>query len=545
MCYVLAFDDAAVSKAIGERYGEGDEPAGRAFLEKIIQVPLHLPVAAREDLRSLCFEQVDRALSAAGITLTKDQVGEFVASFDRAVSIRLTTPRAVKRYGNGLLFALPSLVRETNPVDHLLVEALRSFYPDVYEIVRDNHSDFSGVEEDLPGRESQTPRGADLLGPLLKTMPQDHADAVKALITDLFPRLNGEYAHSSYGSDWLSRWSAEQRISAPEYCPRYFAFAVPHSDVPDLEITAMLEMARNGDDTTLVARLTSRLDGLTAGRTIDKLRAVEKTVSPVTAETLAIALSRTGKTIPNPRAFFATTDPPTQAAILISNLLKQIDDRARRLAVGIRVLEAAEPLWFGAECLRWMHVTDKPEKDDSNTFTGEDTAELRLVLVHRIKSQAANGAPLFDPDVPQEVALLFEWWQADGREPVQAHLMRVFTTEPKQITRFLLSQAPTLWSSDSATPDVGDLGEDQLKTIDLVVDTNVLADLVRNHCAGNFDKPEWHADRDRPVEQRLAEQFMYVFNKRKKNEEPPDSGDQQEVPASNAKSAPAAEELET
>ncbi len=262
VCYVLAFDDAAVSKAIGERYGGGDEPAGRAFLEKIIQVPLQLPVAAGEDLRSLCFEQVDRALSAAGLELTKDQVGEFVASFDPGVSIRLTTPRAVKRFGNGLMFALPSLVGETNPVDHLLVEALRAFYPEIYEIVRDNHSDFSGVEEDLHGRESQTPRGAVLLEPLLKTMPQDHADAVKALITDLFPRLSSAYAHSSYGSEWLSSWSAEQRISAPEYCPRYFTFAVPHSDVADLEITKMLEMARSGDDTRLVVRLTSRLDGL-------------------------------------------------------------------------------------------------------------------------------------------------------------------------------------------------------------------------------------------------------------------------------------------
>ncbi len=86
VCYVLAFDDTAVAKAIGERYGGGDESSGRAFLEKIIQVPLTLPVAAREDLRALCLEQVDRALKSAGIKLTKNQIGEFVAGFDRGVS---------------------------------------------------------------------------------------------------------------------------------------------------------------------------------------------------------------------------------------------------------------------------------------------------------------------------------------------------------------------------------------------------------------------------------------------------------------------------
>ena len=536
VCYVLAFDDTVVSKAIGERYGGGDEPAGRAFLEKIIQVPLQLPVAAREDLRSLCFDQVDRALSAAGIELTKNQVGEFVASFDRSVSIRLTTPRAANRFGNGLMFTLSSLVGETNPVDHLLVEALRAFYPEVYDVVRHNHADFSGAEEDLPGGENQTPPGVQLLQPVLKTMPQDHADAVKALIIELFPRLSGAYGHSSYDADWLSSWSDEQRVCAPEYCPRYFTYSVPHNDVPDSEVTAILEIAGGGDDASLENRLVSQLHGPKAGRVIEKLRAVEKTVNSMAAETLAVALSKTGKAIPNPHAFFAVAEPPTQAAILIANFLKRIDRSAGRVAAGQRVLEAAEPLWFGAECLRWMHATDKPEKDDSNTFTSQETAELRLALVRRIKLRAADGAPLFDPDVPQENGLLFQWRRAEGREPVQEHLMRVFTADPEQITKFLLSQASTVWSGGSATPEVGELGADQLKNIDLVMDVGLLADLVRTHCAGNFDKPEWHSDRDRSSEVRLAEQFMYVFNRRKRSEAASESNDQVDVAASKAKS---------
>src|SRR5690606_24517678 len=73
VCYVLAFDDVAVAKSLGERYGAGDEASGRAFLEKIIQLPLKLPMAMKEDLRALCFQQVDQAISAAGIELTKEE----------------------------------------------------------------------------------------------------------------------------------------------------------------------------------------------------------------------------------------------------------------------------------------------------------------------------------------------------------------------------------------------------------------------------------------------------------------------------------------
>ena len=73
---------------------------------------------------------------------------------------------------------------------------------------------------------------------------------------------------------------------------------------------------------------------------------------------------------------------------------------------------------------------------------------------------------------------------------------------------------------------------------DLVIDVSLLADLVRSHCAGNFEKSEWHSDRDRPPEERLAEQFMYVFNKRKKDKAASDSSGQVEVAVSEAESGP-------
>ncbi len=523
VCYVLAFDDTAVARALGERYGGGDEPSGRAFLEKIIHVPLKLPVAAKEDLRALCFEQVDRALTAAGIELTKDQVGEFVAGFDRGASVRLTTPRAAKRFGNGLMFALPMLIGETNPADLLLVEALRAFFPEVYDIVRDNHSDFSGVESDRHGRGDGGPRSAQLLKPLLEGMLKEHADAAKALLVDLFPRLSGVYGHSNYGSDWLSRWSRERRISAPEYCPRYFTYAVPRNDVPDTEVTAILDTANHGDAAAVETRLTTHLAGSKARRVIEKLRAIEATVNPEAAETLAIVMAKLGRNIPNPPALFSFAEPPSQAAILISHLLRRIPDRADRIAAGKRVMETAEPLWFGVECVHWLYVTDKPEKQDSNTLTKQETAAVRQALVDRIKSRAAAGAPLFDPDLPQEDSLLFEWWRAEGRDPVQAHLVGVFTKDSKQVARFLQSQAPLAWSAGDVMPHVSELGADQLKRMKLIIDLDTMAEWIRNHCPGDFDNPEWFTDDAKPLEQRLAEQFMFVYNKWKKDGEPPDA----------------------
>ena len=519
VCYVLAFDDAVVARAIGERYGGSDELSGRAFLDKIVQVPLKLPVAATEDLRALCFEQVERALTAAGIKLTEDQAGEFVAGFDSGATVRLTTPRAANRFGNGLMFALPMLIGETNPVDLLLVEALRVFFPEVHDIVRNNHSDFSGVESDWNRRGDEAPRSAQLLKPLLEEMPKEHADAVKKLLIDLFPRLSGVYDNIHYESDSLSDWSSEQRICAPEYCPRYFTYAVPRNDVPDAEVTAILNTASHGDVTAVETHLTSHLGGPSARRLIEKLRAIEATVNPIAAETLALVIAKLGRTIPNPPTLFSDAEPPSQAAILISHLLRRIPNQADRIAAGIRVIETVDPLWFGAECVRWVYVTDKPEKQSSNTFTKQETAEMRQILVNRIKSYAATGASLFDPGLPQEASLLFEWWRAEGRDPVQAHLVDVFTKDPKQVARFLQSQAPSTWSEGEVRPHVGELAADQLKNIKLLIDLNIMTEWIRNHCPGDFDNPQWHFDDTRPMERRLAEQFMFVFNQWKKDGE--------------------------
>jgi predicted KAP-like P-loop ATPase len=339
VCYVLAFDDAAVAKSLGDRYGGGDEQSGRAFLEKIIQVPLKLPVAAKEDLRSLCFEQVDRALTAAGIELTKEQIGEFVTGFDRGVSVRLNTPRAAKRYGNGLLFALPMLKGEANPVDLLLIEALRTFFPDIYDMVRNNHVDFSGVERKRQERAAGAARSAELLKSSMDAMQKEHADAVKALLVDLFPRLKSVYWNFEYGSDSLLRWSLEKRISSPDYCARYFSYAVPRNDVPDAFITDLLDAAAKQDAALVRDYLARYLSGTKARRLIEKLRAIESVVDPTAAELLALVIAECGRNIPNSPALFSFAEPPAQAAILISHLLRRISVGTKRTAAAERVME--------------------------------------------------------------------------------------------------------------------------------------------------------------------------------------------------------------
>lgn len=523
VCYVLAFDDVAVARSLGERYGAGDEASGRAFLEKIIQVPLKLPVAMREDLRSLCFEQVDQALSVAGIELSREEAGEYVSRFDRGVSSRLDTPRAAKRYGNGLMFALPMIKGEVSIVDLLLIEAVRAFYPAIYDIIRTNHAEFSGVESEHRQRGHDGPRAVALLAAVVESLPPKENEAIKSLLKDLFPRLGSAYGGGGYGTDWLSSWAKTKRICSPDYCPRYFSYSVPKSDVRDSEMDALYAKAANvpagglGDD--IVAYFT----GGKAKRVIERMRQHEESTAPEAAESLCVAIAANAKHIPNPPSLFSFAGPVSQAGILISRLIERLPAGELRVALAKQVIDAADPLWFGDEVLRWLHVTDDGDKTSKNTLTKGEVEEVSRALVERIKARAAAGGPLFDVDIEQEQALLYEWWRVEGREPVQAHLASVFANDSRNIALFLQAMAPRSWGESDVLPRVGDLRGDQLKNIKLIFDLDVLAQLIRQHLQGDLENPQWLPDRGKPVERRLAEQFMFVYNRWRKEGEPPDA----------------------
>jgi hypothetical protein len=485
-------------------------------LEKIIQVPLKLPVAMKEDLRALCFQQVDQAISGAGIELTKEDVGGFISGFDRGVAIRLDTPRAAKRYGNGLMFALPMLKGEVCIVDLLLIEALRAFYPEVYDIIRANHEEFSGVDSDYGLRSNDGLRAVRLLEPLVDSLPSEEQKAIKSLLRSLFPKLGNAYGGAGHGSDWLSTWSKAKRICSPDYCPRYFAYSVPASDVRDSEMDALYAKAAEDDRSDVRTRIAKLFAGGKAKRVIERMRQHEESTTSEAVASLCLAIATNAKDIPNPASIFGFAEPASQAGILISHLIERLPAGGPRVTLAKEVIGATEPLWFGGEVLRWLHVTDDADRADSNTLTMDEVVEVRQALVERIKVRAADGEPLFDVDVPQEHALLYEWWRVEGREPVQSHLSSVFATDPRSIASFLQAMAPRSWGEGDVLPRVGELGGTQLKNIELVYDLDRLAQLIRQHLPGDFEHPQWLPNSSTPVDQRLAEQFMFLYGKVKK-----------------------------
>lgn len=435
--YVLAFDEAMVSAALGEKYGTGSSDAGRSFLEKIVQVPLYLPTADKLALRKFFFDCVDEVLRETGIRLSEDEAQAFVVHFVYGIEIMLQTPRIAKCYRNVLGFSMPVLKGLVNLSDLMLIEGIRVFYPALYDVIRSNAEIFLGGRLNLYLNYEQVIRQKtlDVINSGLEGLNADEAEAARYLIKILFPKLCGILDNFHYGSEWEEKWGRERRICSEEHFSRYFTYTVSEDSVNDAEIDSLLERVRHGTVEDAARELSLMLERKSAENVILKLMKKEKKISEALNVNLAIAVSRLGRAFNRPRTAFSFTTPFSQAGILIGQFVRNISSPVLRNETARAIIEGADPLPFSFECFKWFKTTD--EKGELNRILPiEDEHELAGLMLERIKREAAE-APLYEK-FPEDAARLLHFWaHRESREETSKYVAGTFSGNEKRALDFL------------------------------------------------------------------------------------------------------------
>lgn len=155
--YILAYDEPVVAKAVGD----GDQQAGREYLNKIVQLPLTLPMPDRSNLQELFSEGLETIIE--NTSETPFDRTYFSTFYSDTISHFLTTPRNVVRFLNLLRATYPLVEREVNAVDFISIQALRQFAPAVYAFVPQNKDLFCyGKRTDMNSQvRSYTEEGAE------------------------------------------------------------------------------------------------------------------------------------------------------------------------------------------------------------------------------------------------------------------------------------------------------------------------------------------------------------------------------------------------
>lgn len=522
--YILAFDEQVVSAALQDRYGTGTEKAGKAFLEKIIQVPLNLPSVDKKVIRTFCFEGVDNALALAEIKLTDQQVQEFIRDFSLAFDKRIKTPRKAKMYGNILMFSLPILKGETNPVDLMLLEGIRVFYPSLYETIKNNSGMFTGsLRDSMHGnRDKEKTQIVATIEKSIDTSDPEEIDGILRLLKSMFPKLEAVYGNTHYGSEWEKSWAEAQRICSSTYFQRYFTYAVPEDDIPDRTIAKLIETSSEGAVADITNLLGQLLTSQNADRLIRKLRSRASSIAQKPSITLAGALLLYSDRYPNPENLYNFSNPFAQAAMLLSDLIQNIADKTERVSLAVFCIENAPDLTFCLEIFRWLRREDK-DRPETDAFTEEEINSIGSKLGGRIKT-------ILDSDVDITIqypkicgSIMYQFKKDFGETEAEKYLNRLFERCEKAVFRFLDAFTPTAWGMESGISHKSDFEREQYNSIASVVNPEIvisaLAQEIGNLPATTKDYPR--DDKDR--EMLLVKQFLwlhkYVLNEQAQSSE--------------------------
>lgn len=143
--FIVNLDIDHVSKAIKDRFGEDIED-GKIFLEKIINIPIHLPKIESEDLQ-LFFEKkfayIIKSLDSIDKDVKKEELKKIMQKFS---SDFFKSPREIIRVLNSFFTAAFGFEDEINLTDLFWIEWLKIKAPAMYDVIKNyNVSGLKGL----------------------------------------------------------------------------------------------------------------------------------------------------------------------------------------------------------------------------------------------------------------------------------------------------------------------------------------------------------------------------------------------------------------
>jgi len=515
--YLLSFDENMVSSAIGERFGTGDQKAGLNFLEKIIQIPIKLPLAQKTALKNYCFKLVEQSLNSSETILTEKEAQEFVRKFTSNFLIRLNTPRLAVRYGNSLSFSLPLLKGEVNYVDLLLIEAIRVFYPEIYDFVRYQPNYFIGnYGNEVYSRNSGKPEKIDKFKKIFEEFttnysPDEIAD-VKGALSDLFPNLDKVWGRGwNWGSGTPESRYNQKRISTNQYFNRYFSYTVIEGDISDVAFSKLLETIKEGDYKDNIERTKNLIQSATPENFIEKIRFKEKIFDSVTSIALVKVFSQLGDCFPEKgNSFYSFLTPNSQAAIFLAQLIRNQVDEAEKFSLLRWVIENAIPFEFAYQTFNYC----RNDKDDpKKLFTEEQYKELASKLIARAKVLAVDK-PIWESFTFQSKNMLNDWAIDFDKQDLTTYVKTHLDTNPKSVVPLLKVFVGFIHSSAHPIPYYGDFQKDSYDWLKQILDANFIYEKVGEVLKidiSTIDKYE-HLEH-KQTDENMMKQFAHWHNK--------------------------------
>lgn len=273
LIFLICLDPEHVAKAIHKRYGPNIE-SGKFFLEKIINIPLELPLVEKADLDLFIKEKVKSAIKKR--LVKKEESDELIRSLNVSY---FDSPREVIRIVNSYSISLYAIGDEVNAHDLFWIEYLKVKHPESYETIKNyardhisNHILTSVITFNNEFDKSKSESG-------VRSTLKDQSEKAYGIIDMLFPmdRTGTVYGYRSKNIKSEKEINKQLRINHISHFEKYFSFHTKgkiseikfstlkshiQDDDTDGAFIVLKDLLSNSDEYKIVYRLGSELDGM-------------------------------------------------------------------------------------------------------------------------------------------------------------------------------------------------------------------------------------------------------------------------------------------
>jgi hypothetical protein len=423
----------------------------------------------------------------------------------------------VKLFDNAISFAVPILKSEVRFVDQVLVEALRVFYPTVYDAIRRNPSD---VLKNRRNRYLESPPPPSPVDEAIASLAADESErkAVTELVRELFPRPGS----MEYGNDWNTSWAQEKRICSDDYFHRYFTHGVPTGYISDEQIERLLGLAGDADEDGTRAILRDAYERGAAEILIRKLRHREETFDLEIAPVLIAAIAKCASEVPVGHDLMFGTFTRSQAAILICKIVSRMGVLDQDKMIGSAV-EYADSLPFICELIQFSRLKET-RGEERGFLPPERVHPLVATLLSRLSAKAdesgANLAVAAGTDFGSLAYSIIAWGSDATKTELRRRLATILDSDPHNSLVLLKALAGKSQASDGVVR-IADFTGETYKSVGELLEPDRVFEQLREIYGERIDHAEWSDDWDdtKDVDQRIANQFAAIHRARDRQED--------------------------
>jgi hypothetical protein len=440
--YLLAFDDAIVARALGERY-PGNKGAGKRFLEKIIQVPLRLPVIQKEAMLKYFDKRLKQILYQTNTSLAEQDFSRLASTLAASVLYQPVTPRDINRYANTLSVVMPLLQGEANMVELMLIEALKIFFPSSYKLISSNQQSVTGIAPES-GLKELRERNESIFGKDANNLGNS-----RNLVLRLFPKLQHLYNAYNFrmGNELYTTEDdlyEAKSIASNYYFKRYFSYAVQEGEIPDKSFTDFLQTIGQGNNEKAYGLAITMIERASEGEFLRFLNRVQTTVASEQAPFFCTLLVRLSDRLSVRLAsdLFYWLSSSVEELFLIYALRAPAPQQFTIIQEAIR--EGTAKFAYGL--LHHIFITIEQETTEINTelqvfFTPTRQQQLSETFITRILHELAEK-PIYQEYESRSTFIYSVWQIAPGPEQLKEYLHAILAQHPEEIHAFLRYLCP-------------------------------------------------------------------------------------------------------